>query len=146
MAGASTGISIEFDDAELQAALKKLAAKIGDLTPFFRDIGEELLNSTRERFRAQRSPAGVPWEALSPAYAQRKRKNRDKILTLDGRLRGTLNYRAGPDELRIGTPLIYGATHQFGRPEKNIPARPFLGLSDADRAAIQAALADWLQN
>lgn len=144
MAGASAGIQIDIDDAELQAGLKKLAARIGDLTPFFRDIGEELLNSTRARFGTQTSPAGVPWEALSPAYQKRKRKNRDKILTLDGRLRGTLNYRVAPDELRIGTPLIYGATHQFGRPEQNIPPRPFLGLSDADREAILDALRDWL--
>ena len=144
MAGASAGIQIDLDDAELRAGLKQLAARIGDLTPFFRDVGEDLLNSTRERFGTQTSPAGVPWEALSPAYRKRKRKNRDKILTLDGSLRGTLTYAIAPNELRIGSPLIYGATHQFGRPEAGIPARPFLGLSDADREAILDALRDWL--
>lgn len=142
MAGAA--LEITLDDAELRAALKQLAAKLDNLQPFFRDIGETLLNSTRERFRAQTAPDGTPWIGLSPRYAARKRKNRDKILTLDGRLRGTLAKFADAESLRIGTPLIYGATHQFGRPEANLPARPFLGLSEADRQDILDALAEYL--
>ncbi|MDS4020666.1 MAG: phage virion morphogenesis protein [Candidatus Competibacter sp.] len=189
MAGAS--IEITVDDAELNAALRRLQAKLGDLKPFFADVGEQLLNSTRERFRAQTAPDGAPWAPLSPAYAARKKKNKNKILTLDGRLRGTLTKQVDQDSLRIGTPLAYGATHQFGArkgqfgavvaqinayvrrvksrdvkqgrktvakgvafvrahsrkmivPWGNIPARPFLGLSDRDRADLLDALNEYL--
>lgn len=143
MAGASSGIQIDYDDADVRAALQKLLAKLGDLEPVFRELGESLLISHRARFERAVSPAGVPWPDLSPATLKRKKKNRDKILVLDGWLR-QLNYAASKTELRIGTDRIYGATHQFGRPEQNIPARPFLGLDDAERAEVLDVLAEWL--
>lgn len=114
MAGAQNVINIDINDAEIQAALQQLAAKLNDLTPFFKDVGETLLNSTRERFRSQTAPDGTPWAPLSPAYAARKPRHKDKPLTLSGVLRGALVKQADQDSLRIGTPLIYGATHQFG--------------------------------
>jgi len=138
MAGASNDIQI--DDQSVRDGLRRLRSATGDLTPFFQDLGESLLNSTRARFRSQTAPDGSPWAALSTGYVRRKKRNRDKILTLSGRLSGTLRYRARPDELQLGTSLIYGATHQFGRPEKHIPARPFLGLSDDDQRTISATL------
>jgi phage virion morphogenesis protein len=145
MAGASLDIELSIANfAEVEAAFRELQDKLTDLTPFFQDIGEALLNSTRERFRTQTAPDGTPWAALTTGYRTRKKKNQNLILTLNGYLRGTLNVRAGPKEVRIGTPLIYGATHQFGRPEKNIPARPFLGLSTDDETMILDALNDWL--
>ena len=142
MAGAQQVIDIQVNDTQIQADLQRLAAKLGDLRPFFADVGETLLNSTRARFRSQTAPDGAPWQALSPAYAARKRRNQGQILTLYGHLRGTLVKAADKDSLRIGTPLIYGATHQFGRDP--IPARPFLGLSAEDRTDLLDALHEYL--
>lgn len=147
MAGAADVITIEIDDREIRDGLRALEDRLGNLRPFFLDIGEALLNSTRERFTTQTDPDGRRWAdyaPLSDAYKKRKKKHPDLILTLNGYLRGTLNYSATKDELRIGTPMIYGAAHQFGRPEINLPARPFLGLSDEDHAMILDALGDWL--
>jgi len=173
-------LEITIDDAEIKASIKSLADALGDLRPFFSDVGETLLNSTRGRFRSQTAPDGESWARLSPSYAARKKRNRNKILTLTGALRGTLAKQADKDSLRIGTPLVYGATHQFGAakgsfgavvahineytrrtrsgkratvrahtrrmvvPWGNIPARPFLGLSDADRNGLLDALAEYL--
>ncbi|MBL8247705.1 MAG: phage virion morphogenesis protein [Candidatus Competibacter sp.] len=146
MAGASLDLQLTISNAaEVKATFERLDAALADLTPAFQDIGEALLNRTRERFSTQTAPDGTPWAALSPDYAQRKKKNKDKILTLSGHLRGLLNYQAGPCEVRIGTPLIYGATHQFGAPERNIPARPFLGLSSADETELLDILQDHLR-
>lgn len=158
MAGAFLEITV--DDRELSAALQKLQAKLGDLTPVFRDLGEHLLNSTRARFDSQTGPDGRSWPALSPDYVKHKPKNKDKILTLDGFLRGQMTIQVSPHELRIGTPpqVPYGATHQFGAkkgafgvnkrgnpiPWGDIPARPFLGLSDQDRADVMDILSEWL--
>ena len=33
--------------------------------------------------------------------------------------------------MAVGTNEAYGPTHQFGDDNRNIPAHPFLGLSDA---------------
>ena len=140
MAGAF--LEIHINDRQLQGGLRALQARLSDLRPVFQDLGEALLNSTRERFTTQRAPDGSPWAALSPTYQARKSPNAHLILTLNGYLRGTLNVQASKDTLRIGTPLIYGATHQFGRGP--IPARPFLGLSDDDLTMIQEAMQEWL--
>jgi len=58
------------------------------------------------------------------------------VLTWRGFLRGNIAYRATADEVTIGSPSVYAATHQFGATKGNIPARPFLGLSDEDQDAI----------
>lgn len=62
--------------------------------------------------------------------------------------------RATAHSVEVGSPLEYAATHQFGArarsfsggktPWGDIPARPFLGLSEADRAAVLDILADHL--
>lgn len=141
MAGAF--IIIDHDDAEIRAFLEKLQAKLGDLTPVFQDLGESLKISHRERFNQGIGPDGAPWPDLSPAYRATKPKNRDKLLVLDGWLR-ELIYQANPNALLIGTDKKYGATHQYGDPDRHIPARPFLGIDDAERQAILDTLADWL--
>jgi len=56
----------------------------------------------------------------------------------------TINYSAGSDYVEIGSPMLYAAVQQFGAkkhsfsggrtPWADIPARPFIGLSAADRA------------
>jgi phage virion morphogenesis protein len=143
MAGAF--IEIEFDDREVQQLLRRLVDLTGDLEPAFADIGEYLTRSHDERFSRQVSPDGQPWEALSPGYQARKPKNQDKILTLDGHLRGTLHPEPSADQLLFGTNLIYGATHQFGDPDRNIKERPFLGISDDDRDEILDIIRDHIQ-
>lgn len=144
MAGVHQPISIDLVDDEISGYLRRLLARLGDLTPVNRDMGEMLLNSHRRRFETQTAPDGSPWAQLSPDYKKRKKKNQDKILTLEGRLHGTLNYQAGPFELLLGSPLIYAAAQHFGRPEINLPARETLGLSDEDSAMLLDALGDWL--
>ena len=148
MAGAR--IEITVDDAEIRRALGKLNGAVKDMTPVMRDIGEHLLNTTRERFVDQKAPDGTHWAPLSRTTKRRKRRNRDKILTERGFLRGNLTYRADVKSVRVGSPSIYAGAHQLGAergafgttgsgrpiPWGDIPARPFLGLSDDDRDEV----------
>ena len=155
---AGVQLRVELDDKQAQAALKMLAAAGGDMTPAMRDIGEHLLNTTRERFNAEEAPDGTPWAPLSAATGARKRRNRDKILTERGFLRGNLDYRADATSVVIGSPSIYAGTHQLGAekgafgltgsgrpiPWGDIPARPFLGLSDDDSDEVTALVTEFL--
>lgn len=89
-----------------------------------------------------------------------------------GRLSTEISYVAQPMSVEWGSSLIYAAAMQFGAaqgqfgartgrtkpsekrqksqdyffpiPWGNIPARPFLGLSDADRSAIIDIVTEWL--
>ncbi|MFP4131809.1 MAG: phage virion morphogenesis protein [Thiohalospira sp.] len=140
MAGSS--ITVAVDDRALRRALARLQDAGGDPDRAWRDIGEHLLETTRERFRTETSPGGDSWAPLSERYRRRKQRNADKILTARGTLSGTLTYQVGDGELRVGSNRVYAATHQFGRGP--IPARPFLGLSDDDRDYVLEALTDHL--
>lgn len=67
-----------------------------------------------------------------------------------GLLADSITSRATNDYAEVGTNVVYAKTHQFGArqgqygrtkrgapiPWGNVPARPFLGLSDADRQLI----------
>lgn len=124
-----------------------------------REIGKELAETTRLRFRNQAGPDGKPWAALKPGTLARRRKGKGtggaKALLDTGRLRGSITYRAGEGWVEVGTNTIYASTHQFGAkrgaygsfsivktrrviqiPWGDVPARPFLGLSQADRQAV----------
>lgn len=144
--------SVRVNDAEVQEALNQLIKRGTDLTPAMANIGEELLISHDQRFRDQKSPDGIPWAPLSEATKSLKSKNVDTILVLNHVLSGTLNYQASSDNLLFGSPLEYAATHQFGRttspnsmiPNKEIPARPFLGVDESDRDMILDTLSDYL--
>lgn len=49
-----------------------------------------------------------------------------------------------PQTLYFGTPLEYGAAHQFGRPEINLPERPYLGVSEEDKQSVLEMLEGYL--
>jgi phage virion morphogenesis protein len=152
MAGARERITIEIDDAELRAQLSRLTGGLQDLSPVMREIGEVLTASTKARFGSQTDPEGRRWEDNSPVTLARK--SSPYILTEHGYLGGTIRPQledAG-QSVAVGTDRVYGAMQQFGGTKAqwphlwgDIPARPFLGISDEDRTNILEILRDYLQ-
>ncbi len=151
---------VTLDDEALRKALKRLSEATTDTRPIMASIGEHLINTTRDRFRTQTAPDGTPWAPISEGWKRRKKRNRGKILTWRGILRGNIAYRASADEVLVGSPAVYAATHQFGAkagdfgatkngapiPFGTIPARPFLGLSTEDTEAISRIVIDALDD
>lgn len=127
----------------LKAAIESLKGDFAE--DLLSDVGRYLVNSTRERAHRQVSPSGQRWQPLSPAYKAYKQRKRPgyPILEFDSHMLGNmLSRQVEGTTLLVGTTAIYGATHQFGRGK--IPARPFLGLSDADLAEIDLLVEDHL--
>lgn len=148
MAGA-TGI-YTLDDTELKAILSRMEGAIKDLTPVMHPFGEYMLMRTEERFDAEETPEGVPWEPLSEITVARKRKRNkiDKILQQDGFLK-LVNYEAGHDGLELGSNRIYAAIHQFGgeagrNKSVTIPQREFLGFNDEDIKEFEETVKDFI--
>jgi phage virion morphogenesis protein len=138
-------LALDYDDSDLQSTIDGLANRLGDLRPVMVDIGEYMLLATRDRFDSESDPSGNPWTPLKPSYAKAKARKPSAlrgILTLSGQLRDTITYEALPEAVVIGSNKIYAATHQLGR--DSIPARPFLGVSEADRSEITEILRDYL--
>ncbi|MGX9522489.1 phage virion morphogenesis protein [Vibrio mediterranei] len=149
MAGATFHIEVEGEHA-IQTQLNTLLNKGQDMQDVLADIGEMLLISHHERFERGVSPDGIPWAPLNPDYAATKKRHQTDILRLNDILSGTLTYYATPLSLLFGTPVEYGAIHQFGgtpdmRPSNAaIAVREWLGLSVDDSSDILARLSDYL--
>ena len=156
-------LRVELKDERARRAFRRAVEAGADMRPAMLGIGELLLRSTRKRFDTHRSPDGTPWARLRDSTLKRKREgghahNADKILTESGELRSRLNIRPGRDYVEIGSSVIYASTHQFGAgkgafgatsrgmpiPFGDIPARPFLGVSDEDSTEIELRIADYI--
>ncbi len=142
MAGASIKVT-STGASEVEKVLNNILARVDDLTPVFGDIGEYLLEVHERRFADMQGPDGEAWEPLAPRTLKRKKRT-DKILTEEGTLADTLAYQIGDNEISFGSNLEYAATHQFGREEDGIVARPFLGLMDFERDEVLEILQSYL--
>lgn len=120
----------------LQTNIEQLRQKLTDLTPLMEDIGVILSRSSEERFTTKQSPNGNYWANLMPSTIARKGNN--NILINKGHLSDII-YQADKYSVSVGTTEVYGVFHQFGAKKRNgkeMPARPFLGISDDDERDI----------
>jgi phage virion morphogenesis protein len=147
MAGAFISVDV-LGVSAISKEINRLLQQGQNLAPAFRDIGEHFITSTQQRFRDQESPDGEAWELLSVDTILNKALTgqSDSILRGYGTLADTLNYQLNNDQLMFGTNMEYGASHQFGRDEINLPAREFLGVSNEDETEILAILRSHLSN
>lgn len=163
-------ITIELKDEEVLGALSGLEALMADLTPVMNEIGDFLVTSTKDRFKAGTAPDGSAWAARSPStLAIYKRKNMrygPNPLHKSGEMSGQIFNSYGPDHVQVGSTAIQAAVMQFGAvkgstgayfyttktgrqvdgasPWGTIPARPYLGLSDSDKTGVIGIVDEWL--
>jgi phage virion morphogenesis protein len=141
--------SVEINDQAVTAALMRASAAMENMEPLFWDIGEILLDSTLDRFKAGVSPEGVKWAPKSQTTLNRagaRKSNRVDVRPLfgpSGMLSTQISYRAQPDQVEISSNRPYAAMMQFGGTKArfphlwgDIPARPFFGISETDSDMI----------
>lgn len=154
--------TLKFNDEGLELRLKQLQSQLDDMSPVMQDLGEFLVQSTQDRMLKGQQPDGTPFaprsETTLARYFALKIKHGAQPLNKSGEMRQQLNYQASADGLTWGSNAIQAAVMQFGArqgafgssskggplPWGNIPARPFLGVSDEDRSAIVEELEEWL--
>ncbi|MEW5727724.1 MAG: phage virion morphogenesis protein [Pseudomonadota bacterium] len=154
----------------VQRALRDVAERATDASDLTEEIGNLLQVSTRDRFETQTDPEGRRWQMLSAETVLARAGGRRKVYTakgglrkpaarkiagmltlvVEGILRDSITHVAGPDFVEVGSNDQRARIHQFGgqagRGRKvTIPARPYLGLSADDEAAIVAAAQDHLR-
>lgn len=156
--------SFELDMAEANYLFAAIKAAGRNLRPLMNEIGSALEDSTRQRFRTERSPDGARWTPISQEWRAEKAERglASGILKMRGDLLNSVRYDPPTDNsvtLVASTP--YAAAHQFGatiRPRRGkalkvrgrllssvrIPARPYLGLSADDRTEVLDAARDFL--
>ncbi len=142
---------MEIDDREVLAALSRVQERIGNMRPLLAEIGEDMKAATKKRFDTTTAPDGSPW--LLNSITTLQHKEGDTPLTGEtGVLHSTIDYDVlSSSAVEIGSPMQYSAMQQFGGTKAefphlwgDIPARPFLGLSEEDKANILNLTVDYL--
>lgn len=128
-----TGAVIEIDRGDylrIQQALDRLIQ--ADARNLLTQMTGLVENQTRRRVQQDKvGPDGRPWDAWSTRYAATRGPGKS-LLQGEGDLMDSLDSQVDDEAAEVGTNLVYGATHQFGDEDRNIPARPYLGLSRDD--------------
>lgn len=129
--------------------LRELAMRVKNLEPALDEIGASNVTETQHRFEEQRAPDGSSWKGLSVATLAKRKASNPKILRQDDHLFDSITHEvdAARGVARIGTNRRYARVQQLGgnagRGRKvSIPARPFLGISEAGRNEVLEILRD----
>ena len=145
-----TGVSVTVDSAEVDRALRAMAARLGDLRPAMELIGQAMVTEKDLGFRAETDPWGNSWAKLSEVTMGRRRGTSAQILRDTGRLQDSVTYTADANSATVGTNAKYAVTHQFGAskgaygrtkrgspiPWGDIPRRAMLPLDKAGNIAM----------
>lgn len=148
--------TVEIKDEAVTAALMRASAAMDNMEPLFWDIGNILRKSTLKRFETGTAPDGSKWRPKSQTtldhYARlQKRVDVRPLFGPNGELHNQIFFSAKADQVEIGSDRPYAAMMQFGGTKArfphlwgDIPARPFLGISEDDRVNITGQIADYL--
>jgi phage gpG-like protein len=162
-------ITVEIKDAGVSEALARLQVHLSDLSSVMNEIGMFLVASTEQRFAETVGPDGGKWAPRSPVTIKHYERTKQKfgpVLHKSGELSQSIFHAYDAQSVTVGTNLIQSAVMQFGAaqgafgaaigkdkkgrdhfhhiPWGNIPARPFIGISDSDRIGILDTVAEWL--
>ncbi len=145
-------IDVKIDNTNVIQAMERLAKAAVNPRPALLAIGESLVVSTKKRFESSTAPDGSRWTPNKPSTLKRKKGNKP-LIGKTRLLSQQISYALDGDGLRIGSPMAYAAMQQFGGKKSrfpnlwgDIPARPFLGISDADETMILKTVNDYLRS
>ena len=136
---------VTIQDDELKALCAKLngmALKPAKRKELLASLGEELITQTKDRFAKKKTPDGDDWADIADstkAYYRKKFGTENPgngILWRQGSLMDSLTQEAGTWSVVVGATKVYAAVHQGSWNEKNIVARPYLGLSAEDKVEV----------
>lgn len=141
-----TGVvhQIEMDASLAVAGLEQIAQ--ADLDTLVYSLGQLVETQTKTRINDEKTaPDGTPWAPWSAGYAASlQRPNRiypGSLLLREDDLRDSITNVTSARQVEVGSNLVYAAIHQFGgdtsRGHPPIPARPYLGLSQANREEVE---------
>jgi phage virion morphogenesis protein len=120
-------VKVEYSTSGTDRLLDKLA----DKKPLLDAIGEYLVASTRTRIRTTKTaPDGTGWAPWAASTAAARVKTGGTLLYQSGALYDSITAQSTGDTVAVSSALDYAPYLQFGTP--NMPARPFLGISEAD--------------
>jgi phage virion morphogenesis protein len=144
-------IEIKIDNKDVDRKLLELAQKSENLRPLMKNIAGIFASATEDNFKNEGRPD--KWTELSEATKKQRTKKKKwpgQILQVSGQLASSISTQYDDESAIIGSNLDYAAIHQLGgQAGKNkkieIPARPYLKLTDEDLNEILDATESFLE-
>lgn len=145
---------VEIDVNEVKKLTDLLNGKAlssADRRNLLQSLGPEMVEQSRSRIlETQKSPDGKPWADFADStlrYLEKQvRAGSVSLLNRSGDLHRSITSEVKNDwAVLVGACMEYAAVHQFGYSEKNIPARPYLGVSSDDVADLTELTKIWLE-
>lgn len=131
-----------------------VALRAGHMEPAFEISAEILMEEFRHQFETEGAYGGAPWERLTEARVERKRREglSDKILQASQALMDSLTVPGDSNQILIisnstmvlGSKLKYGKVHDRGSTTSNIPQRQIQTITLKARATIHEVMAAYL--
>lgn len=130
-----------------------------DMHEPLRESAKDLLDQTKAAFDTEgESLWGVRWEEVSVAWRKRKQKKggtAEMLLRFNDNLIDAATGRGGlPNPIHVTATRmdyvlrfpVYAAVHQFGWWDKNIPARPYVAITEELELATTQHFLWWLED
>lgn len=138
------GITVEVRGGkEAMAKINKAKTNLKDTKKLFERISIYLERSTAKTFKVGGRPkAWKPSQRAIAESGETLKDNNQLFMSVTGRGKGNVRRTSGTT-LVFGTKLVHGAVNQFGNPDRNLPARPFLGIHKEDEKAIEKIMKEW---
>lgn len=142
-------LHLDLTEDTVKKGLERLAVGIHS-EQILRGIGEEGKKAAQARIlQSGPDPDGHKWVAL--AARTLKTKQGKGMLREHGDLMDSITWQPqGMDAVAIGSHMVYARIHQLGgmagRGRKvKIPARPYLGLNEAEKTRLERKVMAWLK-
>lgn len=140
----SRWLDIEIQGAQaVRRQLLRGAERAGNMRPALVEVRLDMFRVIRETFLSQGRRYGGSWKGLRPETIERKvNQGLDpRILIARRRLMDSFTKRSSRymhskvtnDRITLESTLVYADTHQYGDPDRGIPARPFIRFYPQDR-------------
>jgi hypothetical protein len=151
----ATEVSISlFGDKLFRRRILAMRHRARNMSPVLSKIGDQWLDMIEEQFATEGVRGGTPWEKLS-RETKFRRGSSHPILIESG---GLLIEMTNPENLHVSLALIslelpndvVAQSHQKGyynvRAGKQVPARPMVAFTEADRLKWRGDITDYLVN
>jgi phage virion morphogenesis protein len=122
-----------------------------------KSVGVEMEAQSAERFDTKTDPQGNKWKDIADAtkvyYKARLASGKTDgkpqpplVFTGDLRMSITSEVQNGNWSVLVGEAREYANVHQYGFAEKNIPARPYIGISAENAREIEEIIHAYLRS
>jgi len=145
----SGGLTVTVVSDQISAGLTELQVRLGDLSPVFNAIGDQIESRVQQRFDTKRDPNGQAWAPWAPstraAYDRADRvtgrdgktevRRKGSLLERSGHMRDGLSFLADATALELGFDKGYALYHEFKT--WKMPRRGLL-LGDPEAGTLSA--------